>query len=288
MPMTDTELLTAYLLSQKRRGLCQRSNAHRARSVQLLLGFIAPRGALEATRVDVEQWLDSRGDITPATRAWHLGNVRAFFVWALAEDLIEADPTARIKPPKIRRRLPRPIGEDDLGTAVSTADDRMRCWLLLAAFAGFRCKEMAMLRRQDILDRANPPKIVVNEGKGGHQRQVPLHPELWAALSAYGLPKRGWVFTPAYAPETHLAPWTISRYVSLHLEGLGIDATAHQGRHRFATSVYQASKDLRLTQELMGHVSPATTALYAAWDEDQGASVVGRISVGWKAREGAR
>lgn len=278
---THTELMAGYLLANKRRGFSPRSSKARTASARLLAAYIRPRSLLEATRADIEEWLDSRA-MGAATRRWHLSNLKAFYLWASEEDHIEADPTARIRGPKIRRRLPRPIGEEDLGVALSMADPRMRCILLLAAFAGLRCKEIAGLRRQDILDRATPPLLVVADGKGGHQRQVPLHPELWAALRAYGLPKRGWVFPGVNGP---LKPHTISRCVSVYLHGLGIDATSHQGRHRFATSVYQASKDLRLTQELMGHVSPATTALYAAWDEDQATSVVGRISVGWKARE---
>lgn len=281
---TDTDLLTGYLLAQKRRGLSAQSSQNRASTLRLFCGAIHPRLLLDARRQDVEEWLDTR-DIGAATRGWHLSNLRAFYVWAVTEDHTDTDPTARIRTPKIRRRLPRPLGEDDLALALAHADDRMRCWLLLAAFAGFRCKEMALLRRQDILDRAEAPLLRIEDGKGGHQRRVPLHPELWSALVTYGLPERGYVFPGRYDARRHIKAGTISHYVGTFLRDLGIDATAHQGRHRFATSVYQASKDLRLTQELMGHVSPATTALYAAWDEDQANSVVGRISVGWKARE---
>lgn len=49
------------------------------------------------------------------------------------------------------------------------------------------------------------------------------------------------------------------------LASLGIDATAHHLRHWFGTKTYEACRDLRVVQELMGHASPVTTAGYAAW-----------------------
>jgi site-specific recombinase XerD len=37
----------------------------------------------------------------------------------------------------------------------------------------------------------------------------------------------------------------------------------HQLRHTFATRVYETTGDLLITQQLLGHASPATTAIYA-------------------------
>jgi site-specific recombinase XerC len=50
-------------------------------------------------------------------------------------------------------------------------------------------------------------------------------------------------------------------------------------RHWFGTSVYRASHDIRLTQELMGHASVATTQLYTAWESEKAAAVVGLLKV---------
>ncbi len=63
-------------------------------------------------------------------------------------------------------------------------------------------------------------------------------------------------------------------HVSQHLRQLGI-RVCHSLRHRFATQLYQRSGgDLRMTQDMLGHASPATTAIYAAWDPSRAASVL--------------
>jgi site-specific recombinase XerD len=48
---------------------------------------------------------------------------------------------------------------------------------------------------------------------------------------------------------------------------LGAGWTAHQLRHRFASTAYAAERDLRAVQELLGHSKPETTARYTAIPE---------------------
>lgn len=40
--------------------------------------------------------------------------------------------------------------------------------------------------------------------------------------------------------------------------------TAHTLRHRFASTAYAGSRDIRTVQELLGHSSVATTQIYTA------------------------
>lgn len=57
-------------------------------------------------------------------------------------------------------------------------------------------------------------------------------------------------------------------------------ATAHQLRHWFGTECYRACHDLRLVQEMMGHSSPTTTAIYTKLDMSEAAPVVTALTVG--------
>jgi site-specific recombinase XerD len=214
--------------------------------------------------------------VSPAARGDYLAHATEFYRWLVRERLRDDDPTIRLVRPRLRQRLPRPIAEVDLARALVDAPDRIRPWLLLAALAGLRCCEVAPLRREDIRDDLDPPAIHVIEGKGGKSRIVPLHPAIAAELTQ--LPAHGWLF-PHPNRQGHIEAATVSHAVSDYLQSLNIAATMHQLRHHFGTALYRQSHDLRLTQELLGHSDPRTTAGYAAWSSDRAATAVVGLKV---------
>jgi integrase len=149
--------------------------------------------------------------------------------------------------------------------------------LLFAALAGLRAGEIARLRRDAIRDDLDPPVLIVEDGKGGRQRVVPLHPELVAVLSE--LPSRGWLFGRYDGQAGHIPPHLVSHLCNRALRDAGTSSTLHTLRHRFATKVYANTLDLRTTQELLGHASPTTTAQYAAWTPAAGVDAVCELRI---------
>jgi len=105
--------------------------------------------------------------------------------------LLQADPSAALSVPRSPRRLPRPMPEGDLHTAIVNAPPRIRPWLMLAALGGLRCCEIARLRREDVLNSHTPPALLVH-GKGDKERVVPLPAQLLHELTP--LPRAGWLF----------------------------------------------------------------------------------------------
>jgi Phage integrase family len=69
----------------------------------------------------------------------------------------------------------------------------------------------------------------------------------------------------------------LSQHFNKWLREAGVDATANRLRHWFGMNVYQQTRDLRLTQELLGHAEPQTTAVYCAYDRSAAAKVVGTL-----------
>lgn len=69
------------------------------------------------------------------------------------------------------------------------------------------------------------------------------------------------------------------REIAIYLRGLGVNATAHQLRHWSATRTYQNCTDLRVVQELLGHESPNSTAIYTAFAPGKRADVVNALRV---------
>lgn len=214
----------------------------------------------------------------PESRATETSHVRTFYRWAMIEGAIAVDPAARLIRPRVPRRLPRPMPTNDLAVALDTAPDRVRPWLVLAAYAGLRACEIAGLRACDIMWDNMPPLLVVDQGKGGHARAVPMAPALADELA--GLPRSGWLFHKLDGSTGPVPPHLVSRLANQHLHGLGITHTLHTLRHWFATETLRINGgDLRQTQELLGHQSPVSTAIYTWVDPRAAAATVAALPV---------
>lgn len=262
--------ISAYVRDMGRRGLSPVTVDKRTRCLHLYAGECG----LEASREQVEDWLDGR-HLSPKSRAVWISHLHAFYTFAVAEGLLKADPTARIKPPRLRRALPRPMPEASLRRALERATPIYRCWLLLGALEGLRCQEIAGLAKEDVLAPEGLLRVV--HGKGGKERYVPLHPDVLAALERYGMPEEGPLFTKREGGA--LSAGDVSHRLGDYLHGMGIASSPHSLRHRFATEVYRGSLDIRMTQELLGHQSVATTSIYAKADMRGAAAVVSALKV---------
>jgi integrase/recombinase XerC len=218
---------------------------------------------------------------TPAVISTYVSHASCFFTWAVAEGLCPANPAAGIPVPRAPRRLPRPISEADLMAAIAQAPPRIRLWLILAAWAGLRACEVAGLRAENIVLRADPPVILVawDATKGIRERAIPLCPFAVAELAAAGLPARGWAFGRMDGRAGPNKPHRVSHVANDYLRDCGIPATLHQLRHRFGTETYRASRDLRAVQDLMGHADPATTAIYTAVSQPSAIAAVAALPV---------
>ena len=219
----------------------------------------------ELTKTQALEWL--AGYASPQTRASYLAHLRSFYAWATREDLLTVNPVADIRTPKVPRRVPRPMPETALREAVGAAVGQQRAWLVLSAYVGLRGCEIAPMRGEHVL-RGAVPTLYIPEQKGGGEGYASLPAIVLDELDRW--PRRGrlWDVTADQ----------ISARSARFLRGLGLDVTLHQGRHRFGTQVYRASgHDLRMTQEALRHLSPASTAIYTAVDPAETAAVLNRL-----------
>lgn len=210
-------------------------------------------------------------------RAAEVSHLRAFYRWAILEELVSTDPTVGLHRPRLPRRLPRPMPDADVARAFAGAPERVVPWLYLAAYAGLRACEIAPLRGDDI-DHSRGV-IRIREQKGGSEGAVPLAPILCPILEV--LPAFGWLFPHrGRGPAGPITPNQLQGVANRALRGLGIGHTLHTLRHWFATNVYrQSAQDIRLTQELMRHRSLAATAIYTAIDSPKASRVVALLPV---------
>ena len=145
--------------------------------------------------------------------------------------------------------------------------------------SGMRVGELAGLRRGD-LDHTDRGAWV--QGKGDRTRFVRFSGEAWAALRAYleARHDEGVGGTLADKPlfcrhdrgagdhrRLPLSTLSVERVITRLAKDAGVlerfNLTPHSFRHWFATRFLRHTRNLALTQDVMGHASPQTTRIYA-------------------------
>jgi len=237
---------------------------------------------LELELLDLRGYLGRPG-LSASARATGVSHLRGFYKWAVEEELIVKDPSARLSRPKLPRALPRPMPTPLAGHALNRAPEPIRSWLMLAAYAGLRACEIAQLRGTDFQIDGTPPIILIRESKGGDPSVVPIGDPL-VVTACYLSEIDGWCFPKGKGgkgnADGHITPNQVQKRANRYLHKLGIRETLHQLRHLFGTSVYKATgHDLRATQELMRHHSPNSTAGYTEIDPGESARALDLLPV---------
>jgi integrase/recombinase XerC len=245
----------AYVATAER--LTEHLGAVRVPDAQELRGFLAAR----------------RSDgLCNASAARELSAVRCFL-----EFIGGADASPRIKGPRVKKGVPRPVSPSE---AIALADDvagqadeawiSARDWavLLLLYGAGLRIGEACGLKGAVL-----PLGVTLSvTGKREKTRLVPLLPQVKTAIERYAdlcphpFARDDILFKGARGGP--LSPAIIRRSVRVARGRLGLATrtTPHALRHSFATHLLARGADLRSLQELLGHASLSSTQIYTSVD----------------------
>lgn len=207
----------------------------------------------DVTESDLTSWL-AEHDWSPSTRRSVRASLRAFWSWCAHAGHAE-DVAAELPRTPVPRAVPRPADDGVIRDALATADNRTQLMVELMAYGGLRRCEVAAVRGSDV-----EGEWLRVTGKGGHVRMVPLPGHLCRRVRAHG---NRFVFHGAV--DGHLSARRVGELVGAVLPD---GVTAHQLRHRFATTVYRGSRDIRAVQALLGHAKLDTTMIYTAVDQD--------------------
>lgn len=225
--------------------------------------FVGPETAPNSvTRRHIERWLTIT-PCGPATTRARLAAVRSFFRWLTLEGHCRKDPTLTVRGPKQPRSVPRGLRPELVAKALDCADERARVMILLESHEGLRACEVAALQLADI--DFYDGTVFVSNGKGGHQRLLPLSDETREAVQHYlaSYPATAGPLVRSYdRPKAPLTPQAIGKLVGKILREAGIGETGHALRHTAAHQMLRNGANLRDVQTALGHATLGTTQRY--------------------------
>jgi len=253
-----------------------------------VLGFVAAQhtggrlGRLQPVR-------DGDG-VSARTVRRRLSSVSGLFGFLLARGDVDANPVPRglptrrerqrprqgvplVRTPRILPRILEPAAVDALLAALRTHRDRAMVEAMV--LGGLRRCEVLGLRLGD-LQVANR-RVFIGEGKGGHQRLIPVSGRFFTSVSSYLDSER-----PAEADTDRLFVVLKGRRRGRPLSAAGLDqildsarlraglaqATCHQLRHTCLTRLREAGMALEAVQAQAGHASIESTRIYLHLADD--------------------
>ncbi len=259
-------------------GLAAASLASYRRDLTQWAAWLEAHGTalLAANRADVEAYLADqyRAKAKATSIARRLSSLRRFYGLQMQQAALRADPTARIRAPKLPRRLPKNLTEAQVEALLAAPDAqttlglRDRAMLETLYATGLRVSELTGLTLAQVsLDMG----VVRVLGKGSKERLVPLGEEAIVWLKRYlgssrvtlaGSDSKALFVTARRGPLTRQAFWALLKRYAVRA---GIPATSvspHVLRHAFATHLLNHGADLRVVQLLLGHADITTTTIY--------------------------
>ncbi len=219
-----------------------------------------------------------------------MSSLRRFFDYTVRCGLIEASPALTLHNPKIPKKLPVYLVEEEM-TRLLRAPDRSDsegyrdyAILTLFLFTGLRLSELVGLNIGDVDFEAG--SILVH-GKGSKERLIPLHRHAREVLATYLRSVR--LVTPNMNPmpiflgrddqrmTARAVGWAVERAVKQ--AGVSHQITPHKLRHTFATQLLHRGANLLEIKELLGHSQLATTSIYTHTNVQRLKSAVEKIKV---------
>ncbi|MDN3643569.1 site-specific tyrosine recombinase XerD [Lutimonas halocynthiae] len=225
--------------------------------------------------------------IAPRSQARMISGLRNFFDYLIFEDYRKENPTDLLEAPKIGRKLPDTLSENEINEIISQIDlskpegERNRAMIETLYSCGLRVTEMIQLKISDLFFEEGFIRVI---GKGNKQRFVPINSYMIKLIENYKNLIRSRIKIQKGHEDTiflNRRGKQISRNMVFMIlkdltEKAGIHKTVspHTLRHSFATHLLENGADLRAIQQMLGHESITTTEIYMHLDKSHLKQVV--------------
>ena len=218
--------------------------------------------------------------VNPRSQARMISGLRSFFDYLVFEDYRKTNPTDLLETPKIGRKLPDTLSEDEINNLISAIDlshpqgERNRTILEVMYSCGLRVSEATELKISDLFFDEGFIRVL---GKGNKERFVPIHYNAQKYINTYIREIRSRLQPEKEFEDTLFLNrrgkgltrqmiFTILKKLAIET-GLKKSISPHTLRHSFATHLLKNGADLRAIQQMLGHESITTTEVYVHLDK---------------------
>ncbi|KIQ93896.1 Tyrosine recombinase XerD [Anoxybacillus thermarum] len=220
----------------------------------------------EITAADIRVFLAQFNHLKLSSISKKLSVLKSFFGWLASEEIIQRDPTAKLKPPKQEKRLPKALTIEELEMLREACKTtRQRAFIEVLYATGCRLSEVHALNRSDVNYQSLSCRVI---GKGNKEREVYFSFKAMYHLRKYLMSRTDnepALFITERKPYRRLSKRGIQREIAKIAANAGLEkrVSPHTLRHTFATLTLNNGAELAAVQALLGHEDPATTQIYA-------------------------
>jgi integrase/recombinase XerD len=274
------------------RGLSQNSIDSYSRDIKKLIDYLEKNNtSVSPTKISseiVQQFIyEIAKHVNARSQSRTISGLRSFFSYLVFEDYRETNPLELIESPKIGRKLPDTLSENEIDSLINAIDlskpqgERNRAILETLYGCGLRVSELINLKISDLFFDEGFIKVT---GKGDKQRFVPIIPITQKYIDIYKNEIRSHISIQTGYEDTlflnrrgkqltRAMIFTITKQLAEKI-GLKKNISPHTFRHSFATHLLQNDADLRSIQLMLGHESITTTEIYVHLDKKHLTKVV--------------
>ena len=228
----------------------------------------------EITTMDIRAYLVITmrdRNISAVTANSYRSMIKSFFSWLTDEEMIQKDPSHKLRPSKLPKRERIALDDSELEILIdSCVTLRERAFIELASNTGCRVAELSNMNTSDINWNDRSIQVI---GKGNKQRTVYFSGRVGVHLRKY-LGQRMFSNSPIWItsklPHNRMSTRSLEREVEGIKKRTNIAKPVHPHilRHTFGTHAIKSGMSIQSIQVLMGHSSVATTQIYAKIDKD--------------------
>ncbi len=210
----------------------------------------------------------------------NLSALKSFHKFLLMENLSKTDPASSVESPKLWRKLPVVLDQNEMEELLKQPDTtsflgiRDRAILEFLYATGVRISELLNLKRSNLLFEVGFIRVW---GKGEKERVIPVGQVAIEWVEKYLEQSRSRLKSPSSrdivflnirgGQLSRMGVWKIiKKYVNL--AGIKKSVSPHTLRHSFATHLLEGGADLRAVQEMLGHADISTTQIYTHLDRE--------------------